>query len=111
MKLVGTTLILLGFLFLTSCGLQKEGLVLMTDQSYKASVFATNKTGIGSPDGLVWHKGRLYSADEAASGFEIWRKDCRLKTFMDSSFGISSPQKIVVDHEGNAVFTDDDVVE
>ncbi len=81
----------------------------MTDPSYKASVFATNKTGIGSPDGLVWHKGRLYIADEGASAFEIWSKADGVKTLMDKSFGISSPEKLVVDADGNAFFTDDDV--
>src|SRR3989442_7940703 len=95
--------------FLSSCKLQKESLVMMTDDSYKATVFATNKTGIGSPDGLWWHDGKLYIADEGASAFEIWSKTDGLKTLMDSSFGISSPEKLVVDSEGNAFFTDDDV--
>ena len=95
--------------FLSSCKLQKESLVMMTDDSYKATVFATNKTGIGSPDGLIWHKGKLYIADEGASALEVWSKADGLKTLMDSSFGISSPEKLVVDSEGNAFFTDDDV--
>ena len=66
MKRLSLIFIILGLLFTTSCGLQKEGLVVMTDQSYKASVYATNKMGIGSPDGLLWHKGKLYFADEGA---------------------------------------------
>lgn len=109
MKRLSIALIICGLAFLTSCKLQKEGLVIMTDQSYKASVFASNKTGIGSPDGLVWHNGKLYIADEGASAFEIWSKTDGVKTYMDKSFGISSPEKLVVDAEGNAFFTDDDV--
>ena len=109
MKQVSLILVIVGLLFVTSCKLQKEGLVIMTDHSYKASVFATNKTGIGSPDGIVWYKGKLYIADEGASAFEVWSKDDGLKTFMDSGFGISSPEKLAVDSEGNAFFTDDDV--
>jgi DNA-binding beta-propeller fold protein YncE len=109
MKRLSIFFVLIGLLFTTSCGLQKEGLVLMTDQSYKASVFATNKMGFGSPDGLIWHKGKLYIADEGGSALEVWSKADGLKTLMDSSFGISSPEKLVVDSEGNAFFTDDDV--
>src|SRR5229473_6533471 len=99
---------LIGLLFTTSCGLQKEGLVLMTDQSYKASVFATNKMGIGSPDGLIWHKGKLYIADEGGSALEVWSKAEGLKTLMDSSFGVSSPEKLAIDADDNVFFTDDD---
>ena len=109
MRRLSIIFVLIGLLFTTSCGLQKEGLVLMTDQSYKASVFATNKMGISSPDGLIWHKGKLYIADEGGSALEVWSKADGLKTLMDSSFGISSPEKLVVDSEGNAFFTDDDV--
>jgi len=109
MKRLSLIFFIFGFLFLTSCKLQKEGLVVMTDQSYKASVFATNKMGFGSPDGLIWHKGKLYIADEGGSALEVWSKADGLKTLMDSSFGISSPEKLVVDSEGNAFFTDDDV--
>src|SRR5258708_22025740 len=64
--------------------------------------------GFGSPDGLIWHKGKLYIADEGGSALEVWSNADGLKTLMDSSFGISSPEKLVVDSEGNAFFTDDD---
>jgi sugar lactone lactonase YvrE len=109
MKKLGLILVIVGLLFLTSCKLQKEGLVVMTDPSYKASVFATNKMGFGSPDGLAWHKGKLYLADEGGSALEVWDKTNGLKTLLDSTFGVSSPEKLVVDSEGNIFFTDDDV--
>ena len=60
MKRLSSALIIFGLVFLTSCKLQKEGLVIMTDSSYKASIFATNKAGLGSPDGLVWRGNTLY---------------------------------------------------
>ena len=50
MKRLSIAFIISGLAFLTSCKFQKEGLVLMTDDSYKASVFATNKTGIEITD-------------------------------------------------------------
>jgi sugar lactone lactonase YvrE len=102
--------IALGALFLlTSCkALGKEGLVLMTDDSYKATVFATNKIGFGSPDGLVWSKGKLYLADEGAAALEVWSENDGLKKLMDSQFGTQSPEDLVMDAQGDIFFSDDD---
>ncbi|HSP61984.1 MAG TPA: hypothetical protein VLQ90_03280 [Pyrinomonadaceae bacterium] len=100
--------VLIGLLFTTSCGLQKEGLVVMTDQSYKASVYATNKIGFGSPDGLLWHKGKLYLADEGGQALEVWTKNPGLKSLVDSRFGCQSPEDLVIDADDNIFFTDDD---
>ena len=108
MKRLSLIFIIVGLLFLTSCKLQKEGLIVMTDQSYKASVFATNKIGYGSPDGLVWHKGKLYFADEGGEKLEVWTKNPGLKTLVDSSFGCKSPEDLVIDADDNIFFTDDD---
>ena len=80
----------------------------MTDQSYKASVYATNKIGFGSPDGLLWHKGKLYLADEGGKKLEVWSKNPGLKTLVDSSFGCQSPEDLVIDDDDNIFFTDDD---
>ena len=104
-----TIITILSMTFLSSCKLQKPAMVMMTDESYSASMFATNSMGFGSPDGLVWHKGKLYIADEGGSALEVWSKADGLKTLMEASFGISSPEKLVVDAEGNVFFTDDDV--
>ncbi len=108
MKRLSIIFVLIGLLFTTSCGLQKEGLVVMTDQSYKASVYATNKIGIGSPDGLAWHKGKLYLADEGGQALEVWSKNPGLKTLVDSRFGCQSPEDLVIDADDNIFFTDDD---
>jgi sugar lactone lactonase YvrE len=109
MKRLSLAIIVCGLIFLTSCKLQKESLVIMTDHSYKATVFATNKMGFGSPDGIIWRKEKLYIADEGGSALEVWSQGDGLKTLMDAGFGISSPEKLVLDAEGNAFFTDDDV--
>jgi sugar lactone lactonase YvrE len=102
--------IALGALFLlTSCkALGKEGLVLMTDDSYKATVFATNKIGFGSPDGLLWNKGKLYLADEGGVALEVWSQNDGLKKLMDSQFGTQSPEDLVMDAQGDIFFSDDD---
>ncbi|HYW69599.1 MAG TPA: SMP-30/gluconolactonase/LRE family protein [Pyrinomonadaceae bacterium] len=94
--------------FLTSCGVKKEGLVIMTDQSYKATMFATNKIGFGSPDGLLWHKGKLYFADEGGVALESWSRSEGLKKLVDAGFGFESPEDLVIDANDNIFFTDDD---
>ena len=108
MKRFSIAIIISGLAFLTSCKLQKEGLVIMTDASYKASVFATNKAGFGSPDGLVWHKGKLYLADEGGVALEVWNKNDGLKKLIDAGFGVESPEDLVIDSQDNIFFTDDD---
>src|SRR5256714_10919314 len=97
-----------GLVLLTSCSVQKQGLVIMTDHSYKAAIFATNKAGIGSPDGLVWHKGQLFLADEGAVALEAWNRNEGLKKLVDAGFGFASPEDLVIDSQDNIFFTDDD---
>lgn len=108
MKRLSLIFVILGIFFLTSCKMQKEGLVVMTDQSYKASVYATNKIGFGSPDGLLWHKGKLYLADEGGEALEVWTKNPGLKTLADARLGFLSPEDLLIDADDNVFFTDDD---
>lgn len=107
---VKTLAIALGALFLlTSCKvLGKDGLILMTDASYKATVFATNKIGFGAPDGILWNKGKLYLADEGGVALETWNQNDGLKKLMDGQFGTKSPEDLVMDAQGNIFFSDDD---
>jgi len=108
MKKFSVIVIVIACAFLTSCGVQKEGLVIMTDHSYKATLFATNKVGFGSPDGLVWHKGKLYFADEGGVALESWNRNEGLKKLVDAGFGFQSPEDLVIDSQDNIFFTDDD---
>ena len=108
MKKLSITFVASTLFFLTSCGVQKEGLVIMTDHSYKATMFATNKSGIGSPDGLLWHKGRLYLADEGGVALEAWTRNEGLKKLANAGVGFESPEDLVIDPQDNIFFTDDD---
>ena len=108
MKKTVITIILGGLVLTTSCKLQKEGLVLMTDDSYKASIVATSKAGFGSPDGLVFRDGKFYLADEGNNTLEVWSRTEGLKRLADSSLGFKSPEDLVIDSDGNIFFTDDD---
>jgi sugar lactone lactonase YvrE len=108
MKKLSIAFLLSGLAFLTSCNVQKEGLVLMTDDSYKASVVATNKAGIGSPDGLVLRGDKFYLADEGSNSLEVWSKADGLKRLADPGIGFKSPEDLVIDADGNIFFTDDD---
>ena len=109
MRLISTWIIACALVFLTSCNVQKEGLIVMTDESYKAVLFANNnKIEFGSPDGILWHKGKLYFADEGGVALESWTKQDGLKTLIDSRFGTQSPEDLVIDSQDNIFFTDDD---
>ncbi|HKP47823.1 MAG TPA: NHL repeat-containing protein [Pyrinomonadaceae bacterium] len=103
-------LVLIGAVFmLSSCkALGKDGLILMTDDTYHATVYATNKAGFGAPDGLLWSNGKLYLADEGASSLEVWSEQDGLKKLMTSDFGTKSPEDLVMDAQGNIFFSDDD---
>src|SRR5205814_8621113 len=97
MKKLSVIIIIIACAFLTSCGVQKEGLVIMTDHSYKATLFATNKIGFGSPDGLLWHNGKLYFADEGSVALESCSRNDGLKKLVDAGFGSESPEALVID--------------
>src|SRR6266436_1470679 len=101
MKRTSIAIIVCGLVFLTSCKLQKEGLVIMTDASYKAKVFATSRAGFGSPDGLLWRNGKLYLANEGSDALEVWSKEEGLKRLADSSLGCKSTEDLVIDADGN----------
>src|ERR1043166_10307236 len=98
----------LGLFFVTSCKVQKHGLVLMTDQSYRPTVLATNKNGFGSPDGIISRDGKLYLADEGGVAMETWSQSEGLKSLAVEKFGFLSPEDLVMDRDGNIFFTDDD---
>src|SRR5437588_5602279 len=108
MKKLTIAVIGFSFFFLTSCGVKKEGLVIMTDPSYKATMFATTKAGFGSPDGLLWHKGKLYLADEGGVAIEAYSRSEGIKKLADAGFGFLSPEDLVIDSQDNIFFTDDD---
>jgi len=101
------TLVLGGLVLFCSCNKGHDGLVLMTDQTYKATVFATNKAGFGAPDGLRWNGSQLYLADEGAGALQVWNKDAGVKRLSDERMGTSSPEDLTIDAEGNIFFSDD----
>jgi sugar lactone lactonase YvrE len=104
--------VILFFIFsavlLGGCGLDQQGMVLLTDKSYRAAVVGTNKDGFAAPDGILWKHGKLYLADEGGSAFRVWSDAGYVQTLCDSSAGILSPEDFVIDGAGNIFFTDDD---
>lgn len=108
MKRISITLVLAGLLVQASCKVQKHGLVLMADESYRATMLATSKMGFGSPDGLVWRNHKLYIADEGSQTLESWSPSEGLKKLTGAGVGILSPEDLVMDRDGNIFFTDDD---
>ncbi|HEX4946470.1 MAG TPA: hypothetical protein VFZ34_07405 [Blastocatellia bacterium] len=91
-----------------ACGLDQKGMVLLTDTNYRASILSTNHDGITVPDGLLWHKGQLFLADEGGAALRVWTHDAGVKTLSEASLGLQSPEDVVRDAAGNLFFTDDD---
>lgn len=89
-----------------SCTGVAEGGVVVFDPDYTAETMAKMPGKASSPDGLTWHAGMLYIADEGGSavrrlGPSGW------ETLADVRSGIASPEDIVVDADGRVFFTDD----
>lgn len=107
-KGVGILFLLLSAVLFGGCGLDQEGMVLLTAKSYRARVVGTNKDGFAVPDGILWKHGKLYLADEGGAAFRVWSDAHHVQTLCDSSSGILSPEDFVMDGAGNIFFTDDD---
>ncbi len=91
-----------------SCGERGEqGAVVILDHAYTAEIVATQDNGFASPDGLNWHRGMLYVADEGGSAVRRWTPGRRPETLADKSAGIASPEDLVIDARGSIFFTDD----
>lgn len=95
-------------LFLGACGLNQKGMVLLTDESYRATVLGSTANGFTVPDGILWRQGKLFMADEGGAVCRVWDADGSLQTLCDAKLGILSPEDLVMDSEGNLFFTDDD---
>jgi sugar lactone lactonase YvrE len=77
------------------------------DDSYRASIIATSKDGLAVPGKIVWHKGKLYLADESHQAIDVWSKESGLTTFCDSSIGIASPKNMALDQSDSIFLTGD----
>jgi sugar lactone lactonase YvrE len=94
-------------LFFSACGIDQKGMVLLKDESYRATIFSTNKNGIGAPDGLLWRQDKLFIADEGGSALRVWSAN-GIQTLCDAKLGVMSPEDVVMDATGNLFFSDDD---
>jgi sugar lactone lactonase YvrE len=101
-------ILILTLSLISARGVRSDGGVILTDDTYRVSIFGTSKDGFASPDGLLWYKGKLYLADEGGASLEAWNKGEKVKTLCDSRIGILSPEDLVADNDGNIYFTDDD---
>jgi sugar lactone lactonase YvrE len=104
------TLLLVGVTVCASGCNSQHGMVMMIDESYEPAIEVASDSGIASPDGLLFRDGQLLMADEGGSAVRVWSQSAAsLKTLCDREDGISSPEDLVVDGDGNIFFTDDDV--
>ena len=94
---------------LAGCGgAQADGFVAMLDPDYRAELIGGRGDGFTAPDGLLWHDGALYMADEGGSAVRVWRPGAGAVTLADARAGFQSPEDLVSDAAGNLYVTDDD---
>lgn len=103
-KILAATLALLA----GGCGLGEDGMVLLPDPAWRASIVARSGDGFAVPDGLWWANGRLYMADEGGSAIRVWTGKGRSVALADAADGLRSPEDLAVDGQGNVFFTDDE---
>ena len=101
-------LLALAALLLAGCG-GEEGRVVMLDPAWRVELAADQSVGIVAVDGLLWHEGELFMADEAGVAVRRWRPGQRAETLADAQDGLSSPEDIVRDSAGNLYVTDDNI--
>ncbi len=108
LKVVLFVILFVASVILSGQSLDQKGMVLVVDESYKATVIGTNNDGFTVPDGILWKDGKLFLADEGGSAVRVWSKPGEAQTFCDKSSGVLSPEDLVIDSNGNIYFTDDD---
>lgn len=102
-------LLLLLALLLPGCSpSHSDAYVFVLDRDYRAELIGSNAAGFTAPDGLLWHDGSLLIADEGGRAVRAWRPGQRARTLADAGDGLSSPEDLVRDGQGNVYFTDDD---
>jgi sugar lactone lactonase YvrE len=100
--------LLLGLLLAGCSKLDREAVVLLFDEQYRAEILLGNGDGIDSPDGLLWRDGHLYIADEGGSAVRVWAQGRPVRTLADSADGLSSPEDLAIAGDGSLLASDDD---
>lgn len=86
---------------------QRDGVILLLEGSYRASLLGGANDGFAAPDGLVWREGKLYVADEGTSTVTEWSRSAGRRSLADAKLGISTPEDVVAGPDGELFFTDD----
>lgn len=88
--------------------LDRRAMVMVPDAPYTPEILLSNADGIVSPDGLLWHQGRLAIADEGGSAVRVWTPGGRVTTLATEEDGLLSPEDLAWPADGILHFTDDD---
>ena len=87
--------------------LDRRAMVMVLDETYAPEVLLANKNGIVSPDGLLWHDGRLVIADEGGSAVRTWTPGKGLQRLASRDDGLRSPEDLAFGPGGVLHVTDD----
>lgn len=88
--------------------LPRQGFAVLPQNHWTVTMVASNSSGFGSPDGLAWHAGQLYLADEGGHAIEVLEADGHVRRIVQR-LDASSPEDIVVDTDGTIYFSDDEL--
>ena len=98
--------ILSGLLYLVFTETDREGFVLLTDETYHAEIIAASRNDFSAPDGLILFRNSILYADEHGSAVRLLDGEESIETLADKQNGILSPEEIAADKAGNIYFTD-----
>lgn len=99
----------LALLALPALRLPREGFVVLPQNRWEVSVVAGNASGFGAPDGLAWHAGQLFLADEGGHAIEVLDEAGRPVKRIVQGPDTSSPEDLVIDTDGTIYFSDDNL--
>jgi sugar lactone lactonase YvrE len=90
------------------CVLDREGMVVLTESGYRATMIGSSDDGFNLPDGILWRRGQILIADERGGAVRVWRDGQIVTTLCDRTLGIQAPEDLVMDRHGTVFFTDDE---
>lgn len=107
MSRLGLIVLLLTAVVLPSCNVPPDGLAVFMDERYTAAVVATSSNGFASADGIAWHNGRMYLADDRGNAVLVETPEHSFMPLATRAAGLRTLEDLIVDEDGTVFCTDD----
>jgi streptogramin lyase len=86
----------------------REGLIVVVAEGWDVRLATSEGDPVPAVDGLAWHDGELYLADERGPSIGRWREGSARRTIADRRAGLRSPEDLVIHPDGTVYCTDDE---